>query len=196
MMGSLPLLAVLWPIINGVSLRETLRTLGLAPQGTWPTIKDLFVAPFAYSAMWVVLFPVLMIYAATIQWLEIDMASGAHPIFIWMSKPGSGSKGPSFLLLFILASVLAPILEEIMFRGALYSWLRLRLGVAMSLISSGVLFAAIHPQGLLGLLPLTACAVTFGMLREWRGTLWSSMIVHAFVNGISLGIFSLFMSAT
>ena len=59
--------------------------------------------------------------------------------------------------MFVLASVAAPVVEEIMFRGVLYRHLREASGgwgrwlsVLVSVLLSSFVFAVIHPQGWVG----------------------------------------------
>ena len=47
------------------------------------------------------------------------------------------------------------------------------------------LFAVIHPQGFLAVPALMALAFGLTMLREWRGSLLPSMIVHGIHNGLT-----------
>jgi membrane protease YdiL (CAAX protease family) len=78
------------------------------------------------------------------------------------------------------------LVEETMFRGALYrhlrEWLPGPWGVAAAALISGFLFAAIHPQGWLAVPVLTALAVGFALAREWRGSLVAPMVGHALNN--------------
>jgi membrane protease YdiL (CAAX protease family) len=97
------------------------------------------------------------------------------------------------LQIFFLASVVAPLVEEIMFRGVLYRHLReasYKLGFVVSFLVSAFvvsfIFAAIHPQGLLAIPVLMALAFGFTVAREWRGTLVPCMIAHGVNNGIAL----------
>jgi membrane protease YdiL (CAAX protease family) len=78
-----------------------------------------------------------------------------------------------------------------MFRGVLYRHLREATsrwhGLLSFVLSAGVVslvFAAIHPQGLLGIPPLMGLAFAFTLAREWRGTLLPAMVAHGINNGI------------
>ena len=89
-----------------------------------------------------------------------------------------------------LASVVAPIMEETMFRGVLYRHMREATGrmgrwrsVILSALVVSFVFAALHPQGLLAVPVLMALAFGFTAAREWRGSLIPSMTVHALHNG-------------
>jgi membrane protease YdiL (CAAX protease family) len=93
------------------------------------------------------------------------------------------------LLVFFDACILAPIVEETMFRGVLYRHLRelsQRWAWFWSVVFSGTvvsfIFAAIHPQGLIAIPVLMALAYGFTIAREWRGSLIPSMVGHSFNN--------------
>jgi hypothetical protein len=104
-------------------------------------------------------------------------------------------------LLFILGAFAAPIVEEIMFRGVLYRQLRsvsVRFGLALSIIVSilvtSFLFAAIHPQGWVAIPALMSIAIGMNVMREWRGSLLPSMIVHGVSNGLIISLMLTFLS--
>ena len=85
-----------------------------------------------------------------------------------------------------MAVVIAPFVEEIMFRGVLYSWLRSFCSPLVSMLLSAILFAGLHPQGVIGLVPLTAIGFILAFVREWRGSLIACMTTHACFNGVTL----------
>ncbi len=78
-----------------------------------------------------------------------------------------------------------------MFRGVLYRHLRggtAKLGPALSIVLSTVantlLFAAIHPQGFVAIPALMGLACGMTLIREWRGTIVPSIIIHGTSNTI------------
>ncbi|MBX9791750.1 MAG: CPBP family intramembrane metalloprotease [Pirellulales bacterium] len=102
------------------------------------------------------------------------------------------------LLLFVDAAVLAPIVEETMFRGVLYRHLREAsarwsrwLSVLASATVTSFLFAIIHPQGWMAVPALMALAYTFTIAREWRESLIPCMVAHGVQNGL---VFAVLMS--
>jgi membrane protease YdiL (CAAX protease family) len=97
--------------------------------------------------------------------------------------------------LLFLASVVAPILEEAMFRGVLFRHLRdatAAWGHTVSFVGSAIgasfVFAIIHPQGLFGVPVLMALACGFAAAREWRSSLVGSMTAHGLHNAMLLGL--------
>jgi len=83
-------------------------------------------------------------------------------------------------LLFLLTGCLVgPFVEELFFRGLLYSWLRQRTSLAVAIILSSLLFASLHgtisPVQLVG-------GLLFAALFEWRKSIWAPFAVHCLAN--------------
>jgi membrane protease YdiL (CAAX protease family) len=117
-----------------------------------------------------------------------DPVSGpSHPIIEQLAE---SDWWPRLQVLF-LAAVVAPIVEETMFRGVLYRHLREafgRLGAVLSVMLSATLvsfiFAVIHPQGWPFVPTLMSLAIAFNIAREWRGTLVPCMVAHGIHNAV------------
>ncbi len=90
------------------------------------------------------------------------------------------------VILYVLACVMAPALEETMFRGAFYHHLRRRWGWLISASVVGLIFAALHPQGWMAIPLLGAVGFVLATIREWRGSIAASMTAHAANNFIIL----------
>jgi len=178
---SLSLLAI-YPAIKGSKLNNILRTIGLLP---WPGFKNLFVGPIFVAAMWPLFALAIGFYQDLLDKLNIDIARAEHPVV-----PVFLTSDSEFALswLFIFAAVVAPIVEEIMFRGVLYSWLRDHHGKIVSIVTSALLFAVVHPQGALGIVPLSLIGCGLAFLREWRGSIIPCMLAHSLVNTAVLTI--------
>lgn len=78
-------------------------------------------------------------------------------------------------------------MEETVFRGAFYRSLRFGNGVLIAGLVNGVIFAALHPQGWMGIPALTAMGFGFALIREWRDSLIAPMTAHAINNGLLVG---------
>lgn len=86
--------------------------------------------------------------------------------------------------LILMAVLVAPVTEELLFRGLLYPHLKAKLGRHALWITSAV-FAAFHLH-LPSLLPLFVLAMGFNLLYEWRGNLAAPILMHAGFNAFSL----------
>jgi uncharacterized protein len=90
-------------------------------------------------------------------------------------------------LMSIFGVLIAPFVEEVLFRGLLFPALTRRAGVLFSLVATSVLFGAMHAQQLAGAWTQVACIVLVGTVLtvvRWRyRSLASSTLVHVGYNG-------------
>lgn len=185
------LIILLWPVIWGQPIFTMRHAYGIYFDSLKGFIKNIFIAPTFYLSSWVVFATGLVLYGLLLEYLQINVERGAHPIVpLLLSSKDSNTP----ILIALLATIIAPVIEEIMFRGALYSGLRSYFKAPFAIVSSALLFAAIHPQGAIGMLPLTLIGMFLAFLREWRGSLVAPMLAHACVNGGTLIIVTLLMT--
>lgn len=91
------------------------------------------------------------------------------------------------ILLGIAASIIAPIFEEICFRGTITPAMeRLFGGPLPGIIAAGLAFAAIHPTGIPAWLPLAMIGSMAAMLTYQRKSLVPAIVFHAVHNGALL----------
>jgi len=88
-------------------------------------------------------------------------------------------------LLVIFAVVLAPIVEETIFRGCIYRFLKSQTTLMPAQIISGVFFAIMHGN-LMSLLPLVVVGLLLARVYEKSGNLLVPICFHGFFNGFSL----------
>jgi membrane protease YdiL (CAAX protease family) len=91
------------------------------------------------------------------------------------------------ILPIIMASVLAPIGEEFLFRGFIYPIFRKRTGVVAAIILSSILFAGLHFD-LVRLIPLAAGGAGLAWLYERSGSLITPVVAHSVWNTIMTGM--------
>jgi membrane protease YdiL (CAAX protease family) len=107
----------------------------------------------------------------------------------------SGITGlPGLCLMLVLVSVIGPLFEEFLFRGALLPWLEqrwsFRRGWLLALLVSSFAFGTIHlvPMALPG---LSALGLVLGLAFLRTGNLATAVIVHGLWNG---GVFLFYRS--
>jgi uncharacterized protein len=92
-------------------------------------------------------------------------------------------------LLLVLVAIIAPVAEELFFRGMLYPLLRKRWGVVLAVVTSALIFGFVH------LIPVLIPGLVFvglilGWVRQRSNSIVPGMIIHALQNGIvMLGIY-------
>ena len=201
-LGSLAALG--WPVLRGVPWRQVCAEIG------WRKGRRPWLEPFLGIACYALALPMLLVGlllmlgmtklrdqfgAAPDEFSPVN--TPGHPIVFWVANAGWWV----WLEVLFVACVVAPIVEETMFRGVLHRHLReascrLRpaLSVAFSALVVSFLFAVIHPQGFLAVPVLMSLALAFALVREWRGTLIPSMIAHGLNNGIATFLLFVLMS--
>jgi membrane protease YdiL (CAAX protease family) len=194
----LSLLALLWPVLRGVPWQQVRADIGWT-LGPRPLLEPfLGIAAYAMTlpllacGVGVMLVLILLGFAGKFPGLadaanDFDpMKFQAHPIFEWIAHGSFWDR----VQLVVLASVVAPLVEETMFRGVLHRHLRdlsCGAGAVVSVLFSGLvvstIFAVIHPQALVAVPVLMAMAFGFTIAREWRGSVLPGMVAHGLSNG-------------
>ncbi|MBC8010343.1 MAG: CPBP family intramembrane metalloprotease [Burkholderiales bacterium] len=85
------------------------------------------------------------------------------------------------VFMIILAAVIAPITEELIFRAGIFRYLRTRIPRGLALMLPALLFAILHGN-LAALVPLFALGVFFAIAYERTGNIAVPMIAHALFN--------------
>jgi len=143
-------------------------------------LKLLPVSLAVYLAMLPILGIITMAYHTFLQrvfGIDPDMQEVAHLI--------SDSQAWTRVGFILLAVVVAPFYEELIFRGVFFSYLSRRVGLAGSTIAVSLIFAFIHFH-IPSMLPLFLLSIVL-CLAYWRtGSLWTNIGVHALFNGVTI----------
>jgi membrane protease YdiL (CAAX protease family) len=193
------LMALAWPVLRGIPWRQVRAEVGLTG-GRGPLV-ELPLGLGAYAITLPLLAGGFLMTLGLIA-LRTRLTGGpggesnfsppempSHPVVQFLSGPGWWDK----VQVLLLASVVAPLVEETMFRGVLYRHLReasAGIGFGVSILFSALLmsfiFAVIHPQGWVTIPALMSLSCGFALVREWRGTLLPGMVAHGLHNGLLL----------
>ena len=112
---------------------------------------------------------------------NIDLADQDLVKFITSNALSLRSKA----LLFIFILIEAPVLEELLFRGALFGGLTKIMPLWPAIVLSGFIFAVIHINAAT-LIPLWFLGIAFAWLYVHTGTLLAPMAVHFTFNAVNL----------
>lgn len=82
--------------------------------------------------------------------------------------------------------LVAPVVEEIFFRGFVFAGLRKRYGWQRAALVSAGLFAVLHLQPL-ALVPIMILGLIFAYLYHRSESIWPAVAMHVLTNGIGLG---------
>ena len=156
------------------------------------TLADAFglkrgpLGPTMGRAVLLCLLVVPVVYGTMFIWQAVLLAFGITPEEQDILKMIRGAKNPlvrGYLL--TLAVALAPIFEEVFFRGFMYPAFKQRFGVAGGLTVVSFLFASVH-LNLNAFVPVFALGAMLGLAYEVTGTILVPVTIHALFNAANL----------
>lgn len=95
---------------------------------------------------------------------------------------GGGIGG--LLLALFTGGIVAPIAEEVFFRGFVFAGLYQHLGLRRALVLNAILFALVHVLPT-SWPPIFVLGVLFALLYERTGSIWPAVAVHGAMNSLS-----------
>ncbi|HEX8156221.1 MAG TPA: CPBP family intramembrane glutamic endopeptidase [Solirubrobacteraceae bacterium] len=103
---------------------------------------------------------------------------------------GAGDSLASTLLVVFLITIVAPLGEELFFRGYFFRALKNWRGVLPAAIGTGLVFGAIHLGSSPAAFTIPLAVFGFGLclLYHWTGSLYPSIALHALNNSLALGV--------
>jgi membrane protease YdiL (CAAX protease family) len=186
--GTPPVLTFASTLAQGLALvGGSLLAAGSALKGRLTAAHlGLRAAARPYAAVgWVVAGYVTFILISA-AWLTITHIQDRENIPIQL---GTRDSAAALVLAALLTCVIAPVCEELFFRGFLFGALR-KHGLVVAALVSGIAFGLAHvasaPIGFL--VPLGALGVILALVYERTGSLYPSMGLHALNNSIAFGI--------
>lgn len=153
--------------------RVSLATLGIDRLPSW---SDIGLAPLGFIAYGLLV--AALLYIATTYFPAFPATQAQEVGF------QSLSGRVEMLLAFATLVIIAPIAEEVLFRGYLYGKLRKYSSILLSILITSVLFGAVHMQWNVGI-DTFALSVVMCCLREITGSIWAGVLLHMIKNGIA-----------
>ena len=159
-----------WKIAHDKTTRDE---LGLRGAPTW---TDILLAPIGF---------IVFMFAAVAL---VAVMQALLPGIDWSQEQNVGFNSilsnSDFVLAFISLVVVAPIAEEIIFRGWLYGKLRAKIPAIPAMILVSILFGIVHGQWNVG---VTVFVMSLAMctIREITGTIWGGILIHMIKNGLA-----------
>lgn len=180
------LVPLFWPRIRGISWGEFCQAIGWHRGKGW--MREIGAGVIGYMGVLSVASIGIMLTAALSflgqYFAENEVGPEPHPIIGWIDEGGFLAK----IACLFLAAGFAPFFEETFFRGTFHRYLRERMRFIWAALLAGVIFAALHPQGLFAIPALASMGVGFALIREWRDSLVAPMVAHAINNGLLVGL--------
>ncbi|MDB5167438.1 MAG: rane protein of unknown function [Candidatus Saccharibacteria bacterium] len=147
-----------------------------------PFWKDILMAPAGLVLYLILSFLLMLILGVFIPGLNATQTQNTG----FTGFTGLGQQY-ELILAFITLVVIAPIAEELLFRGYLFSKLRKYVPVWAAILATSVLFGLIHGIGGTWSLVIDtfALSVVLCLLRLSTKSLWASMLLHMIKNAIA-----------
>lgn len=169
----LALCAVIWLPKKLFGIGTSWKEMGLSRLPNW---LDIGLGPLAfvpYIFLSGILITVVSQLFTAVNWTEKQELGFSSTLF-----------GPELAMAFILLVVLAPIVEETLFRGYFFGKIRRRTNFIVSSLVVSLIFGALHLQINVAVdvfvLSMGLCA-----LREFTGSIWAGVLLHMVKNGLA-----------
>jgi membrane protease YdiL (CAAX protease family) len=142
---------------------HALRVLGLGPMVAWRRVLGTF--------------SLLILVDQILLWA---LGSGPNSPGGGLSPADFGGWGLAFAL--VSACLLAPVAEELLYRGVLFGSLRNRLGVLPAAVFSSAIFAVLHFYDGYGLASVAIFGLSAALLYAGTGSLTTVIVLHMLYN--------------
>lgn len=156
--------------------RVTLQDLGLFRLPSW---TDIWMAPAGLVVYLAI--SVGLVYLATLLLPWFDVGQAQNTGF------GSLNQRYEYILAFFTLVIIAPIAEEVLFRGYLFGKLKKFVPIWIAILITSLLFGFIHGAWNVAI-DTFSLSVVLCLLRLSTGGLWAPILLHMTKNGIAFYI--------
>lgn len=128
------------------------------------------------------IYPLILLHNFILTWAGVEtQGSSITELYHLLDTPAP----------FLISAVLiAPLSEEIFFRGFLFQGLRQKHGWVAAMLISSAVFAAFHLQPA-ALIPTFLLGCVLAFIYQMSDSIWPGMLLHLFINGCALGVTAL-----
>jgi membrane protease YdiL (CAAX protease family) len=146
----------------------------------WPRV--FFIAPVTVLTMWVAFaFLYAAGYETLMESLGVQMVQDTVDLF------QTTRDMDVLIMMAFTAVIIAPLCEEVVFRGYLYPALKRFSGPWMGAVVSALFFSAAHGS-VATLAPLFIFGLALVFLYEWTGSIWAPVSAHFLFNAATVGM--------
>jgi membrane protease YdiL (CAAX protease family) len=160
------------------------------PEPQHSFLDDVWTAFYA----WILAFPLVLFLSQVLELIVLKVFQATQlPDQIAVKFLKSTFESPLYFGIAVISIIiLAPLIEETLFRGFLQTYIRQHLGSKQAIVITSVCFSMFHysaGQGLgnISIIPsLFVLSLFLGFLYEKRGCILSPMVLHASFNAVSV----------
>ncbi|HET6863009.1 MAG TPA: type II CAAX endopeptidase family protein [Pyrinomonadaceae bacterium] len=163
---------MIWLIVTRAGKLPFFKTAGLEWPKTWSPVK--------WSVVCIVFAVILLAFGL----LVTKLYGGGKTQLDLLTESSTQAR----LATAFIAFATAPLVEELIYRGLLYSALERTLGVAVAVIVVSILFAGVHVLQYINnisvIAVITLLSVSLTLVRAYSGKLLPSVVIHLVFNGV------------
>ena len=170
---ALAIFIVIWVPWRFKKFATTKNDLGIQ---RWPSWLDIVWAPAGLIVYFILTALMAAFAMAFLPFVDYNQAQ----------ETGFGNVSTQFeyALAFITLVIVAPVAEELLFRGYLFGKLRKHAPLWASILITSVLFGLVHMQWNVGL-DVFVLSIVLCLLRVMSGSIWPAILLHMLKNGIA-----------
>jgi hypothetical protein len=154
----------------------TKEEVGLTRLPSW---TDILLAPAGFVIYAILSSILIMLASQVLPWFDANQ--------VQQTGFDQVSRNYELVLAFLSLVVIAPIFEEILFRGFLLGKLKKYMPVWIAVIATSVLFGFVHGAWNLAF-DTFALSVILCVLRVLTGSIWASILLHMVKNAVAFYI--------
>jgi len=162
--------------------RTTKKDVGLEKLPTW---IDLLLAPAGFLVYIFVSGILILLATQFFTFFDADQVQDTG-----FNQLGQGYE---YLLAFVTLVIIAPVAEEILFRGYLFGKLMKHMPIWVAILITSALFGLAHGAWNVGI-DVFALSIVLCLLRLTSKSLWPAILLHMMKNG--LAFYLLFINPT
>lgn len=162
--------------------RISLQDLGLHRFPSW---TDIWMAPAGLIVYLVISAGLIYLATLLLPWFDVGQAQN--------TGFGQLNQRYEYILAFFTLVVIAPVAEEVLFRGYLFGKLKKFIPIWIAILITSLLFGFVHGTWNVAIDTFSLSAVLC-LLRLSTGSLWAPILLHMAKNGIAFYI--LFINPT
>jgi len=169
------LLVVVLPMLIKIK-KTSKKEVGLDRLPSW---TDILVTPAGLIVYLIMSSLLMLLMTKLFDWIDVNQIQDTGFDHL--------SHYYEYILAFITLVIIAPIVEEILFRGYLYGNLKKFLPIWAAIAITSILFGIFHGSWALAI-DTFSLSIVLCLLREITGSLWASILLHMTKNGIAFYI--------
>jgi uncharacterized protein len=147
-----------------------------------PLWRSLGWVPMQVPPAWPLVAGVLTAIAVSLVGVLIRVPQTENPMTKLLDSPGA------VIPIAIFGVTVAPMIEELLFRGFLQPLFARTLGAALGILAANIPFGVLHyaeyGNSWRHVVVITMAGVAFGCMRHWTGSTRASSLMHAAYNGL------------